>query len=134
LVYERYQRLGAQDATGAEIYASAVVIAACRRGVPLSSQDIVPVHCAQSLSIIEILELFGIPLQLVRDTLYTIFYREPAGPGGPVPAELSHEVDGAEMSGKNEYPLDAVAAENARREAALRKAQSCIDAIGEVLE
>jgi hypothetical protein len=47
--------------------------------------------------------------------------------------EHAHVMD-ARMSGKKEYPLDAVAAENKRREAALRKAADCISAIDEVTD
>jgi hypothetical protein len=51
----------------------------------------------------------------------------------PFTYEMAYATD-AEMSGKKEYPLDAVARENKRREKAMQKAQECIDTIEEVTD
>jgi hypothetical protein len=222
--YTRYQRVGYQDVTGAELYATGEVINACRRGVPLSAQGIAPVRLGH-----EIVRLIGGPHHNERVTIgrpipslvdvpadigrewtpdaeispteqttryYCLFRRDGSGVliyvstefmrdivRGVVPPvadvgmlvaltraairframnsllasvashvgqgrttsdlanalespftyEMAYATD-AEMSGRKEYPLDAVARENERRSAAMQKAQECIDAIQEVTD
>ena len=141
LVYARYHRLGGQDATGAEIYVSAEVRDACCRGIPLDAQDIAPVHfpsVIRTLDLNDVVELLGVPQEVIHGSMTDLlrWCYEGITPDheDATPAEVSHNYDRADMSGKKEYPLDAVAAENARREAALRQAQDCIDSIDEVIE